>query len=289
MLNGNRSLIFLGEADFLFDYLTINPNLDASLDSAALARDRIFRDSGARLDLRLKPADAIRDLLRQLAPSDERPVVLMLHRHLGKALALFPDAPVVHMLRDPRDVAKSSIGMGWAGDVFHGVGHWIDTENEWDRVIAARPAIRAHELRYEAVIRDTQGQLKDLCRFLGIDFDDAMLAYHRGSSYAAPDVALIEQWRRGQTPVEIALVEGRTGGLLARRGYRASGITPIVPRGGRLLVLWLRNKAAIWRYQLRHFGAIDPLLVALSRNLGVARLGAGAQARIDHKVRRLLK
>lgn len=57
--------------------------------------------------------------------------VLVLHCHIDKALSLLPDAQVISLVRDPHHVARSAIGMGWAGNVFHGLGGWIGTEDEW--------------------------------------------------------------------------------------------------------------------------------------------------------------
>ncbi|MEM9735225.1 MAG: hypothetical protein AAF908_01295 [Pseudomonadota bacterium] len=103
------------------------------LDRRALGDDRIFRGFDLALPAE-EPGDAaVRDLAAQLCTKPESVTVLMLHRHLDRALQIFPGTPVVHMLRDPRDVARSCIGMGWAGDVYHGVDGWIDTERGWDR------------------------------------------------------------------------------------------------------------------------------------------------------------
>ena len=123
-------------------------------------------------------------------------LVLMLHRGLDRLLDLYPEARIVHMLRDPRDVARSSIGMGWAGHVYFGVDHWIKTERGWGRCLHRIPEDRRMELRYDDLIRTPHETLTRLCRFAGLDFDPAMLSYDSQSSYAAPDTSLIDQWRR---------------------------------------------------------------------------------------------
>ena len=72
--------------------------------------------------------------------------VLVLHRHADKALTLLPDAKVIHLMRDPRDVARSAIGMGWAGNVFHGSPAMVATE-AWAAATTSYPGV-VHEGRY---------------------------------------------------------------------------------------------------------------------------------------------
>jgi hypothetical protein len=56
------------------------------------------------------------------------------HRHYDRLLRLWPEARFIHLVRDPRDVASSCIGMGWAGNVWTGVTRWIEAERLWDEV-----------------------------------------------------------------------------------------------------------------------------------------------------------
>jgi hypothetical protein len=120
-------------------------------------------------------------------------------------------------LRDPRDVARSAIGMGWAGNVFHGLGSWIDTEDGWSVAIARnRPLV--HEVRYEDLVAHPEATLTDLCAFLGLAFDPAMLAYDTQSTYGKPDARLTYQWKRKLTPRQVRQVEARLGPRLAAGG-----------------------------------------------------------------------
>ena len=93
--------------------------------------------------------------------------VLVLHRHADKVLTLLPNAKVIHLLRDPRDVARSAIGMGWAGNVFHGASPWIATEDGWEAATTSHQAL-AHEIRYEDLVAHPEATLTDLCAFLGL-------------------------------------------------------------------------------------------------------------------------
>lgn len=280
MLDGHSRLTCPGEADFLADFLSGEPG-SFRINGKELAENRIFKASGVTHDPRLPAEEAVRSMARQMGGGSGRTLVIMVHRNLSKLLHIFPDARVLHVLRDPRDVAWSSIGMGWAGNSFFGVDHWIRTEDEWDRTVeTARPFV-AKVLRYEDLIRNPRQELEDLCRFIGLDYDEEMLSYPRRTTYSLPDLSLIEQWKTRQNEAEIALVEGKIGSRLDSRGYCASGLPPRVP--GRIggLALALENRKSIWLRKFRRFGVIDPLLVGMARRLHRPDLARDAQRRID--------
>ena len=55
----------------------------------------------------------------------------------------------IHLLRDPRDVALSTILMGLAGNTYLGVDLWVETEKSWDQLASKLqrsriPAQNAH-------------------------------------------------------------------------------------------------------------------------------------------------
>lgn len=289
MLDMNPGLSCPGETDFLFDYVETDRDGTARIDGDALAQDRIFRDADITFDATLPAREAILDMIGQLHRREGDCVVLMLHRGVEKALELFPDTPVLHMLRDPRDVARSSIGMGWAGTVYHGVEHWMHTEAEWDRAVAANPAMVTQALRYETLILEPEAELRRVSGFFGVPYVPEMLDYAASSTYSAPDTKLIEQWKRKQSPEEIGLVEARLGEMLESRGYDPSGHPPVTPDSARQRQLWWTNKRAIWRARFHNYGIRDPLLVFAARKLGQPGLARGAQARIEAKLATLVK
>jgi len=287
MLDGHPRLSCPGETDFIFDHLTGSAR-EGRYDRGALERDRIYRaHMAAHADIPLARHDP--DAFIARIAGEDKIAVLMLHRHLDRVLELYPGMRVIHMLRDPRDVARSSIGMGWAGTTYHGVGHWIDTERGWQATGARLPAHQVLTLRYEDLIRDTEDELGRLCAFVGLDYVPEMMGYAGSSTYDRPDPALVEQWRRKQTPREIALVEGRIGPLLAAAGYASSGHAPITPTGLDKVRLALADRRSVWAGRIRRFGLVDPLVVAVCGRLGLAPLGRRAQRRIDDKTLRHLK
>src|SRR5262245_30413355 len=211
MINAHPKLSCSGEHDFLFDHIR------ESYDREALSADRIFRASGVHFPIGKDGRDAAADMIAQLK-SD----VLILHRNLGQLLDLFPDCRIIHLLRDARDVARSSVGMGWAGNVNHGVTHWLETEQAWERHASLLNPSNVLTLRYEDLITDPIAKLTEVALFCGQPFDGAMLSYPKDSTYAAPNPSLVDQWRHKLSARELGLIEARASDLLCKRGYALS-------------------------------------------------------------------
>ena len=197
-----------------------------------------------------------------------------------------PGARLIHMLRDPRDVARSSVVMGWAGLSYYGVNHWMATEQSWDA--ATFPPAQVLTLKFEALMADLEGRLTEVCAFLGVPFSQDMLGYHHNTTYGPPDPKIAEQWRRKATPHEIALLEGKCGALIQSRGY-AAGPKAHHPGGAERALLSVRNNIGRRRASLRRFGL--PLLLGakLSRWVGATSLHRYFRRRMDARVAQSLK
>jgi hypothetical protein len=92
-------------------------------------------------------------------------------------LRLFPDAQIVHVIRDGRDVAVSHRKR---------FGYWscVKSSVKWPRYIAqaraggaALPAHQYHELRYEDLVSRQEATLRELMDFLGEQWEPGMLDF----------------------------------------------------------------------------------------------------------------
>ena len=271
MLDAHPDIANPGEMDFLFDALVEDRSRPGGwrYDEDHLLNDRIFRASGLSLDANLDGLGQLNGFLDQLR-SRYPGVVLSInvHRNAGRLMKVLPGARLIHILRDPRDVARSSVVMGWAGTLYHGVGHWIATEREWDAAVAGNAPERVLTLSYEGLFADTAACLEDVCDFCDLAYDPAMLRYHENSTYAAPDPSLVQQWKRKCDPEEIALLEARASDLMVARGYELAGP---VRRLGALEKkrLDVTNKLAVWRKGARVYGARDYWAEKITRRLGL--------------------
>jgi hypothetical protein len=162
-------------------------------------------------------------------------------RHLPTLHALWPRAKVVHLIRDGRDVAlsvldwkkrESKVGRfpTWAEDPVTTTALWW----EWHVRLGRESADllgpeRYHELRYESLVADPEGECERLCAFLHVPFVDTMLRFHEGrtrpkpgrSAKAAwlPVTAGLRSWKEQMPPEDIERFEAAAGDLLEELGY----------------------------------------------------------------------
>jgi hypothetical protein len=285
MLDHHPRIAFLYEFDYAVTWLGddgARPDLAAY--HRALAQDRIFLSTKASVDPALPYDELVEGFLRRRLEGDRKELVgATVHHHFDRLLHLWPDARFVHLLRDPRDVARSCVAMGWAGNPWCGVERWIVAERTWEHLASRLEPSRIHELRYEDLVREPEATLRELCRALGVEYDPAMLRYPERSTYPPPDPASAEAWRRTMAPLDVRLVEARVGPLLVARGYAPSGLPPLEVRAARRARLLLQDAVARRRARVARYG---PRLVAadfLSRRLRLA----GWQARVRRELHRV--
>lgn len=285
MLDGHPRINCPGEMDFVIDHLRAN----GGYDHDALVADRIYRAHEALFpDAPLSNPTPAGFADRVAGPADGIAAMIM-HRHLPRALEVFDGIKVLHLVRDPRDVARSSIGMGWAGNVWHGADHWIGTMTDWQAALPMLPEDRRLVVAYEDLIAKPEETLGAICAFAGLEFHPDMLSYDAQSSYGRPDPSLTVQWKRKQTPAEVGLVEAKIGPLLGIAGYEPSGYPAPPPGAGQRAALWIDNKRAQWAFRIRRFGLRDTLLVKISEWLRLPGLARAARRRMDEISIRHLK
>lgn len=289
MLNAHDALYNPGEADFLFDYLRRDPSGPGGwrYDRPGLTDNRIFRAHSLDLPDDLDGLELLASFLQQFqARSPRAALTVNIHRHADIVMQMMPDARFIHILRDPRDVARSCVGMGWAGLSYYGIDPWIRTEESWDA--AAVPDAQVLTLRFEDLMANLGGSLSNVCDFVRVPFSTTMLDYHHDTTYAPPDPKLAEQWRKKAKPHEVALLEGKCGALIAARGY-TPGSTPHHPGPIERSMLVLRNNIGRRRASLRRFGL--PLLVGAKVTgwLGATELHRRFRRKMDTKTAKALK
>lgn len=242
MLNSHPNIINPGEYDFLFDRVTENgafPNTSDYIEY--LLSDRIFNSTSLNIDESLGYSDLIKSFISQLN-EEEKFLAINIHRNFEHAYRIFPDAKYIHLLRDPRDVARSSIGMNWAGNVYYGVDHWLETEKSWDKLVPLVNNDQYIEIRFEDLISDTVPVLKTVCEFIGTSYTDKMFDYEKNSTYSKPDITLINQWKRKQSAQELQNVEYKILGMMSLRNYDLSGHPVTAPSIFERIQLYLQNK-----------------------------------------------
>jgi protein-tyrosine sulfotransferase len=115
--------------------------------------------------------------------------------------ALFPQSPLIHVIRDGRDVVASRLErdkIAAQGKAFDTVAQATAHAQEWAEAMALRRAILGnvdlsrsyYEIRYEQLISEPEPVLMGLFDFIGERFDPCVLAFHQ----IERNVAGTEEW-----------------------------------------------------------------------------------------------
>jgi hypothetical protein len=195
----------------------------------------------------------ISNFVKQVS-TQENVLALNVHRHFDKIPRWFPSAKYIHLIRDPRDVARSSIGMGWAGNVYYGVDHWIDTERSWAKLKLNLLDDQYIEIYFEDLITDPKSVLKGICEFCGVPYADSMLNYHENSTYDKPDVSLIYQWKKKLTRNEVLQIESKVGEVLEILKYEPSNYGRFSISSLQKAYLNVQNKLYKLKFSIRRYG-----------------------------------
>lgn len=151
--------------------------------------------------------------------------------------AIYPDARVVHIVRDGRDVARSLLSQEW------GPNEVAAAAEEWRSAIeAARTAGRslAHyrEVRYEDLLSDPRRELAGLWEWLGLPVTDeavssglteARVRYNVDPS--APRTGS-GKWRAAFTQGQLDVIMAVAGTTLSELGYETDGAEALTAPAG---------------------------------------------------------
>ncbi|MEL7835183.1 sulfotransferase [Fodinibius sp. Rm-B-1B1-1] len=87
---------------------------------------------------------------------------------------LFPDAKIIHILRDPRDVAASIKKVGWTHTIKEAAQFWNDRVSDGleGRTLGEDSY---YELKYESLLKQPDQTLKNLYDWLNIDFSEEVV------------------------------------------------------------------------------------------------------------------
>ncbi|MBB6429938.1 sulfotransferase family protein [Algisphaera agarilytica] len=204
-----------------------------------------------------------------------------IHSRMDLLPKLWPNAKFIHTLRDPRDVARSCIGMGWASNVHGGADYWIRPEEHWDKLCSQVKPEQTLDVKYEDLVREPEAELTRVCEFLGLTYDPAMLALDVDTTYSRPDPKLAEQWRTKQSPRERQLVEYQCLDLMKARGYELSDGEPTPPGAFEKLRLNLGNRWGRVTFNSKRWGVSNWLQYAVAQRTGPKSWEAAVRKRID--------
>ena len=155
--------------------------------------------------------------------------------HINVLNDLFPDAKFIHLIRDGRDVALSLMNQ-WFGpnDLISALQFWKERALIGDKMLSMLPADRVFTVKMEKLALHPEDTLRNLCKFLDIDFTPEMLTsfnknaaskvggrigtHHTGLS-GPLDIGNVTKWDKQLSAADQALAWEYAGSLLEKFGY----------------------------------------------------------------------
>ncbi|HHO54645.1 MAG TPA: sulfotransferase [Deltaproteobacteria bacterium] len=251
--------------------------------------------------LRLDPGPVLQDLPRPFGFADRRRLYSAVMRQdaarhgkprfgdktpshsasLGMIFADYPDARVIRMVRDPRDVIRSLLRMPWAPGSLTACAAMVELE----RRQAARFKDRILEVHLSELIEQPEETMRRILEHVGEPFCEEVLDHPRHAPDDLPPVPWFQAAarsagraaapRRALDPVEIRVIEA-----LSHRSLEALGLTPWpLPREPPWLTVRLRWLADLPR-------CLGAALIGL-RLAWASRTGAAEGSRAGALLRRL--
>jgi len=171
-------------------------------------------------------------------------------REIPLLLRLFPDAQIVHIVRDGRDVALSWVETRFEpGNLYVAARMWNEMVTKGRQDGTLLPPGSYLELRYESLLAEPEATMRSLCAFLNEPFDPAVLTPNRiaWDSNGAPTwtrgpdfrVRIVGGnaggWRSRMSLRRRTLFESVAGGLLSELGYPVEGLARKISPGEKLL------------------------------------------------------
>ena len=104
-------------------------------------------------------------------------------KRMPRLASALPEARFIHVIRDGRDVALSLVDVSWGPDtVGEGAAKWAEEIRRARKHAGRIGEERYMEIRYEDLISDPERHLRDVCSFVDLEFEPAMLDYHRSAA-----------------------------------------------------------------------------------------------------------
>lgn len=134
------------------------------------------------------------------------------HLHWAKTLLeWFPEARIIGVVRDGRDVANSLMAVPWShNNIIKHSFDWVVSQEIASRLQADEPE-RFRLVMYERLLTETESVLKEVCGFLDEDYDRSIL--NAGDSGAVPE------WEAGWKAKALREIDPSNIGKWRQRGY----------------------------------------------------------------------
>ena len=246
--------------------------------------DRQTKELNLRIDTSLAYEELVRNFLEQIYWRQPSTVIgASIHSRVDLLPNIWPSARYIHLMRDPRDVARSCIGMGWVGNVYEGAKIWLSLEARRKKLRQKTNPANSLDVYYEKLVSNPVDELQRICQFLNVDFEDRMLAIDSETSYSSPSASYANQWKKKLTKKEIRWVELQARMEMLSQGYEPTELAHKPMNIFERAYITLQNRRYRTHFHIRKWGLLLWAQNALSRSLGSKRWADRVRLKIGEK------
>lgn len=234
-----------------------------------LELDRGFRLSDYSINKDLPFHDMARDFLRQRQTIDNKPTVgATVHHHFEQLPKIWSNSKYIYLTRDPRDVARSAVQMGWTGHPYYGADSWLAAYTSWQSLRTKVATTSLLEVRFEDLIADSEACIKRVSDFLNINYEPTMMDIDKDTTYSPPDPSAANSWQKSADSEEISLIEARIGArVLNDSGYPPSVTPQVKITAAKKLKIRCQDMTNRVRFRINRYGFPLWLQGVISRRL----------------------
>ena len=149
--------------------------------------------------------------------------------HVPLIMEMFPDAQILHIIRDGRDCALSMLERGKDLDIhnmYHAARIWkqyVDAGQTAGRLLDSS---QYYEFRYEDLLQRQLDVVSGICDFLGEEFSESVINYRKASGSGKTPLLKkpiqagnSEKWKNRMSRRQIRVFECMAGDTLTANGY----------------------------------------------------------------------
>jgi hypothetical protein len=127
--------------------------------------------------------------------------------HLPELAELFPSARFLHIVRDGRDVAcsyREVMALGSTSpyapvlpvEIERIAAEWGANVDRAAEFMARLGAARGRTIPYERLVGEPEAAVRELCAWIGVEFEPRMLAFHLENRRLGLEPELTRDWKR---------------------------------------------------------------------------------------------
>ena len=187
-------------------------------------------------------------------------------KYLSQLYQLFPDAQVIHIIRDGRDAVASLKKMPWwKNNSVYAMLNWQEAIQNGKKALQKYYPNQFMEIRYEDIIDNPQESIHQVCDFLREDFSDDLLKFHKIADKSIPSYKMdwhsgakkeinamsIGRWSKDLEDWEVSLISKKMKKELSQYKYDFRVSPNRIP-----LSIYIKYLIIRIRYKINQYGTI---------------------------------